>query len=75
MDFYTFQTRFTEKYGNPDSLDPSGMIWEEGTNRISLEYPLSVKYVNMDVFTSIIAESELGKSQEEVLREDFLNSF
>lgn len=75
IDFYTFQTRFTSKYGNPDSLDPTGMIWEEENRRISLEYPLTVKYVNMDIFSSIIAESELGRSQEEVLREDFLDSF
>lgn len=75
MDFYTFQTRFTSKYGNPDSLDPTGMIWEDNKNRISLEYPLTVKFVNMDVFTAIIAESELGKSHEEILRKDFLESF
>jgi hypothetical protein len=75
IDFYTVQTRFTGKYGNPDSLDPTGMIWEDGKRRISLEYPLSVKYVNMDVFTSIITASELGKSQQEILREDFLDSF
>jgi len=75
IDFYTFQTRFTSKYGNPDSLDPTGMIWENSTNRISLEYPLSVKYVDLNVFNSLLTESQLNKSNEEVLREDFINSF
>lgn len=75
IDFYTFQTRFTDKYGDPDSLDPTGMIWEEDEKRISLEYPLTVKYVNMDVFSSLITESELIRSQEDVLRENFLDSF
>ncbi|MBI9098252.1 MAG: hypothetical protein JEY91_07225 [Spirochaetaceae bacterium] len=75
IDFYTFQTRFTKKYGNPDSLDPTGMIWEDNDNRLSLEYPLTVKYVNINVFSSLIEESELNRSHEEVLREDFLDTF
>ena len=75
IDFYTFQTTFSDKYGNPDFLDPTGMIWENSTNRISLEYPLSVKYVDLNVFNSLLSESQLNKSNEEVLREDFMNSF
>ena len=75
IDFYTFQTQFNSKYGIPNSLDPSGMIWENSTNRVSLEYPLSVKYVNLDVFNSLLTESQLNKSNEEIQREDFINSF
>jgi len=75
IDFYTFQTEFTKKYGNPDSLDPSGMIWENEYNRISLEYPLSIKYVDLEVFNGILAESEANRSKEQVLREDFIKSF
>lgn len=75
IDFYTFQIQFTGKYGNPGSLDPSGMIWEDDSYRISLEYPLTVKYTDMIVFNSILQESEVNRSREEVLRDQFINTF
>ncbi|MDA3811449.1 MAG: hypothetical protein PF518_14115 [Spirochaetaceae bacterium] len=75
LDFYTFQTQFTGKYGNPDSLDPSGMVWEDEKYRISLEYPLSIKYIDLEVFNALLSESEQNRSNEEILRTDFINTF
>lgn len=75
IDFYTFQTSFMKKYGSPDSLDPSGMIWEDGESRLSLEYPLTVKYIDLNSFNSILSESQINRSNQEILREDFLDSF
>jgi len=75
IDFYTFQMQLTKKYGDPDSLDPTGMIWENEFYRISLEYPLTVKYVDLGVFDSFLEESRKRKTNEEVLREDFLDTF
>jgi len=75
IDFYTFQMQLTKKYGDPDSLDPTGMIWENERHRLSLEYPLTVKYVDLGVFDSFLEESSKRKSNEEVLREDFLDTF
>ncbi|MBN2657074.1 MAG: hypothetical protein JXR86_08440 [Spirochaetales bacterium] len=75
IDFYTFQMQLSEKYGNPDSLDPTGMIWENENYRLSLEYPLTVKYVDLTVFDSFLEESQKRKSNGEVLREDFLDTF
>lgn len=75
IDFYTFQIQLTEKYGDPQSLDPTGMIWENDRYRLSLEYPLTVKYVDLSVFNRFIEESKKRKTQNEVLREDFLDTF
>ncbi len=75
LDFYTLQTDFTSKYGYPSSLDPSGMIWENQKYRISLEYPLTVKYIDLTVFNAILEESENRITEEEVLRKDFLDTF
>jgi hypothetical protein len=75
VDFYTFQVQFTAKYGNPDTLDPSGMIWEDDQNRLSLEYPLSVKYIDLEVFNSLLKDSERNRSNEEILRKNFIDSF
>lgn len=75
IDFYTFQTRFTSKYGNPESLDPTGMIWEDDQYRISLEYPLSIKYIDLAVFNSLLTESKNNRSNEQILRNNFIESF
>ncbi len=75
IDFYTVQIDLTGKYGSPVSLDPSGMIWENGKYRISLEYPLTVKYTDLIVFNGLLEENEKKKSNEEILREEFLKSF
>lgn len=75
IDFYSFQMQLTGKYGDPDSLDPTGMIWENDKYRLSLEYPLTVKYVDLTVFDSFLEESQKRKSNGEVLREDFLDTF
>lgn len=75
IDFYSIQVQLTGKYGDPVKLDPTGMIWENEKYRISLEYPLSVKYVDLTVFNRMLDESQLRKSGGEVLREDFLETF
>jgi hypothetical protein len=75
VDHYSIFTQFVEKYGEPGYLDPKMAIWETEETRISLERPLTVKYIDRTVFNDIISESGLIESNQVQLRRDFINEF
>jgi hypothetical protein len=75
IDHYSVFTQFVEKYGEPSWLDPRAAVWETETTRISIERPLTVKYIDRTVFNDIINESGLIESGHVRLRQEFLNDF
>jgi hypothetical protein len=75
LDYYTMYTDLTEKYGEPDVFSPSQAVWENEEVRLSLEKPLTVKYVDLPVFESLVEAGEMERSQREISREDFLELF
>jgi hypothetical protein len=75
IDHYSVFTQFHEKYGKPSYLDPRSAIWETDETRISVERPLTVKYIDKIVFDDIISESGLIESGQVQLRQNFLNEF
>lgn len=75
IDHYSVFTTFVEKYGEPNSLDPRQAVWENNLTRISLERPLTVKYIDKLVFDALIAQSNTREASELELRRDFLNDF
>ena len=75
IDHYSVFTRFVEKYGEPSYLDPAMAVWETEETRITIERPLTVKYIDRTVFNDIINESGLTESGQVKLRRDFLNEF
>ncbi len=75
LDFYTMQRNLNRKYGPPARLSPQGMSWENEKVRLSLEYPLTVKYLDRTLFNSILDEGEVRKSFEELSRKKFLEDF
>jgi len=75
IDHYSVFTQLVEKYGQPSYLDPSTAVWETDETRISVERPLTVKYIDKKVFTDIVNESGLIESGQVKLRQDFLNDF
>ena len=75
IDYYSVFTAFRDRYGEPDSLDPQKATWESETVRVSIERPLTVKYIDRAVFDAINAEAAAGKSAETVLRDNFLRDF
>lgn len=75
VDHYSLFTTLTDKYGNFTSLDPLKILWKFENINLYLEKPLSVKYVDMDVFNKI---TDLGKADEndrDVSRQQFLEQF
>jgi hypothetical protein len=75
IDHYSVFTKKKKKYGEPSYLDPKESVWETEDTRITLERPLTVKYIDKQVFDDIINESALSESFHVQLRQDFLDEF
>jgi hypothetical protein len=75
LDYYSLYTQLTGKYGDPRSLDPEQVIWENDSVRLSLERPLSVKYIDMETFNRIRESAETEESFKAASRQEFLDMF
>jgi len=75
IDHYSIFNQFTDKYGEPSYLDPRNAVWETEETRISIERPLTVKYIDKIVFNDIINESGLIESSQVQRRQEFINEF
>jgi len=75
MDHYSVFTSFVRKYGEPLILSPQEAVWESDDTRVSIERPLTVKYVDKTVFNRLVEEAEAQQRQEYIAREDFLADF
>jgi hypothetical protein len=75
IDHFSVFTQFVERYGQPTWLDPQAAVWETDETRISIERPLTVKYIDKIVFDDIVNESGLIESGQVRLRQEFLNDF
>ena len=74
-DHYSVFTSLVQKYGQPSYLNPQEAVWETGDTRVTLERPLTVKYIDKKVFDDIISESAVIESRQVRLRQEFLNEF
>ena len=75
VDHYSVFTDFASKYGEPTDLNPREAVWSSGLTRVSIERPLTVKYLDMMVFGELQNQSRVKESKEAVLRKDFLDGF
>jgi hypothetical protein len=75
IDHYSVYTSLAEKYGEPARVTPREAVWESDAVRVSLERPLTVKYIDLPVFNEIIAGSKQAESHELFLRGEFLHDF
>jgi hypothetical protein len=75
IDHYSVFTSFIKKYGEPGSLSPAESVWENGETRISIERPLTVKYIDMTIFKAIMGEAKAEEAAEIFRRQGFLNEF
>jgi hypothetical protein len=75
MDHFTMYTALVEKYGDPSSLSPTAIVWDFENVSLSLERPLSLKYVDKTAFNTILSLSEKAESLNQITREVFLDQF
>lgn len=75
LDYFGMYTALTKKYGDPTALDPAAARWESPTVRLSLEKPLTVKYIDMPVFQKLQKEGRAQTALQNLTREKFLENF
>ena len=75
VDHYSVFTRLVSRYGQPLTLNPLEAVWEDGYTRISIERPLTVKYVDRVVFDRLREEARTREAWDTMLREEFLAEF
>ncbi|MCL1992077.1 MAG: hypothetical protein FWG66_03920 [Spirochaetes bacterium] len=75
IDHFSVFTHFVQRYGEPTFLNPREAVWENGNTRISIERPLTVRYIDTDVFNDILNQAALNQGQQFQLRQEFLNDF
>jgi hypothetical protein len=82
VDHYSVFTAFLNRYGEPSSLNPQEAVWENDTTRVSIERPLTIKYIDkhsFDMFRRSPEEILVGPSadgaRELMNRNEFLEGF
>jgi hypothetical protein len=56
-------------------MNPSKAWWEDGSTRLALERPLTVKYLDLAVFDAFQESGVDRKAWREQARETFLDEF
>ncbi len=72
MDHYSIFTTLSQKYGPPALLDPRESRWEDESTRVALERPLTLRYLDLEVYQKLREGSAARESVEELERREFL---
>ncbi len=75
MDYHSMFTALVMKYGEFTYLNPEMAVWENETVRLSLEKPLTVKYIHRETFEILRSEASRGINLENMTRQDFIEQF
>jgi len=75
MDYHSMFTHFLRRYGEPTYLNPREAVWIDGATRVSLERPLTVRYIDVAVFNEIVGDSMLIESSRVREFQEFLDEF
>ncbi len=73
MDYYSVFTTLTKKYGEPTTFSPQAATWKNDEVTMSLEKPLTLKYIDNKRFDETQNYSNIQASPTEVTREMFLD--
>ena len=73
IDYYSIFTTLTEKYGEPTSFNPQAATWKNDEVTMSLEKPLTLKYIDNKIFDETQNYSNIQKSPTEVTQQMFLD--
>lgn len=75
VDYYSIYSNLCKKYGDPNSLNPQQAVWESDSLRLVLERPLTVKYIDLTVFNTLLDQSSVEQAAAEKNLEAFIESF
>lgn len=74
IDHYSIFKTLTEKYGEPVSVTPEKTTWKNDSVTMTLEKPLTLKYIDNEVYNQLQQYSAVQKSAEEITQQMFLDS-
>lgn len=72
LDHYSVFSSLCKKYGNPSEINPQKSVWKDDNVIMSLERPLTLKYIDCKVFEDKINKSSVDKTVQEKSVEEFL---
>jgi hypothetical protein len=75
VDHYSVFTTLVKRYGEPASLSPREAVWESDETRVSIERPLTVKYIDKTVFNELVRGPASDAARELFQRNEFLEGF
>jgi hypothetical protein len=75
LDYFTMFETLSKKYGEPSSLNPDEAVWLFSDARLSLEKPLSVKYIATKTFEKLLESGNAEAKAEDMARDKFLGEF
>jgi len=75
IDFYSLFTTLFHKYGKYESFSPRSVIWILQNTSLSLERPVVVKYIDMNVFNALKEQGKISKQAEQENLQKFLGEF
>jgi len=75
LDHFSLFSALSAKYGPPESLSPQESVWQTDSVRLSLERPLTVKYIDRAMFASLVASGGAPSDLEGLSREKFIEQF
>lgn len=75
LDYFVLFEQLRERYGDPQDLDPQRSLWDDGRTRIELERPLTIRYIDLNVFEQRRQERRTLRAAQSVSREEFLQNF
>lgn len=73
MDYYSVFTTLSKKYGNPNTVTPKLSKWENSEVIMTLEKPLTLKYMDKKTFQELQNYSNISASTAEQTKNMFLD--
>ncbi len=75
LDHFSVWSALSAKYGPPTTLSPEESVWQSDPVRLSLERPLTVKYIDNKTFAALLSKGGAQKDLEQLSQEKFLEQF
>lgn len=73
IDHFSVYSSLAAKYGEPSIMGPREARWEDKSVRISLERPLTLRYMDLGTLQGFQEGSQAQAGIDEIERQDFLN--
>ena len=72
IDYYSILMKLKEKYGEPKDVTPQRILWKDENTTLSLEKPLSLKYMDNKTYDELQKSSDIQLSAKETTQKMFL---